>query len=377
MNITRRTTLVSAIAAAVNAAAPSHAATTDVARTIEAIGKEHIRSRRAAGMAIQVQRGKDVLFSGGFGSANLETATAAAPDTVFRIASVSKQFTAASILLLAEDGKLSLDDKLAKYLPGFPRAAEVSLHRLLNHTSGIQNITRGVIPSVDYTTAQLVEIIKSQSPLYGFDPGTRWSYSNTAFDLAGAVIERVTGAPFYEFFRKRLFPKAGMEATDVDFHADIVPHRASGYATANTSKGFVNAEYLSWTIPGAAGCLRSTAVDLARWHDALFHGRVLNAQSLREMTTPARLSDGRLASRGRSGPAAGTQPEQEYGLGLELSLVDGKKRCGHYGSILGFGADMGTFPELDLTVVVLTNTDFSAQNPPRGIDDVVLKSLLI
>jgi D-alanyl-D-alanine carboxypeptidase len=375
MDMTRRTTLVSAVAAAVIAAASSRAAIGDLAPAIEAIGKEHIRRRRAAGMALQVQRGKNVLYSGSFGSANLETATEVKPDTVFRIASVSKQFTAASVLLLAEDGKLSLDDKLAEYIPDFPRAAEVSLRQLLNHTSGIQNITRGVIPSVDYTTAQLVEVIKSQSPLYGFDPGTRWAYSNTAFDLAGAVIERVTSAPFYEFFRKRLFPRADMKATDVDFHADIVPHRASGYTVANTSTGFINAEYLSWTIPGAAGCLRSTVIDLARWHDALFHGRILNAESLREMTTPARLKDGRLASLGRSGPAAGTQPVQEYGLGLELSLVDGKKRCGHYGSILGFGADMGTFPELDLTIVALTNTDFGPVNPPRSIDDAVLKTL--
>jgi D-alanyl-D-alanine carboxypeptidase len=146
---------------------------------IDALCRSAVEEKRTAGLAIQVQCGDTVLFAKGYGNANIETGLVASPASVFRIGSISKQFTAAAVLLLSEERRLSLDDPLARFLPDFPRAAEVTIRQLLNHTSGIQNISSGVVPWVDYSTQQIIDVIRSQRPLYGFDPGTRWSYSNT------------------------------------------------------------------------------------------------------------------------------------------------------------------------------------------------------
>lgn len=370
--VTRRNVLAAVAGLFGTARAGASTKNRGLTRAIDRIGNDAIGSKSAAGLAVQVQRVGVVLYSKGFGFADIAAGVPATPHTIFRVGSVTKQFTAAAMLALAEEGKLSLDDPLSKYLPDFPRAREVALRRLLNHTSGIGNLRQGIAPTRDYSMAEMIKIIERQNPLYGFDPGTRWAYSNTAFTLAGAVIERVTGASYWQAY-KELFARAGMTDTAVDHQNETVPRRATGYEVG--SNGFEPAYKLSWTIPGPAGCLHSTVGDLARWHDALFHGRVLSRASVTEMTTPSRLKDGRLASKGRNGPAEGSQPEQEYGLGLELSLVDGKRRCGHYGSIPGFGADMGTFPELGLTIVALTNTDFGPKNPPRAIDRAVLAGL--
>lgn len=339
---------------------------------IDAICRKQISMRRAAGMVIHVQRGS-AAFARGYGHENLETCSPTTPQTVFRIASLTKQFTAASILLLQQEGKLSLSNPVSRFLPRFPKANAVTIRELLNHTCGIRNLTEGIVPGVDYTLDQMIGIIGHQKPVYEFQPGTRWAYSNTGYALAGAIVEKLTGMAYWDFYRERLFKPLGLSSMAIDRPTDIVPNRASGYAFSKNPIGFENVPYLSWTIPGPAGALRATAGDLARWHRALFHGRVLNAESLKEMTRPARLKNGRLVSTGRAGPAFGPHPLQEYGLGFELTHTDGRARVGHYGAIPGFAADMGTYPTLNLTIVVLTNSDLSSDNPPRGIDGAVLQ----
>src|SRR5215469_4675190 len=211
MGMTRRQLLLSASAALVgslDASASADKQQRQGARTVPEICVNAIETRQAVGIAVHLQRGSTVLLSAGYGHANLETDTAVTPVSVFRIGSVSKQFLAASILLLADARELSLEDSMAKYLPDFPRSREVSLRMLLNHTSGIQNISRGILPSNDYSTAEIVEVIRSQQPLYGFEPGTRWSYSNTAYWLAGAILERITGRAYWDFYQERLFRPA-------------------------------------------------------------------------------------------------------------------------------------------------------------------------
>lgn len=341
---------------------------------LDAICNRHIAEGRAAGISVHMEhRGNS--FAKGYGYENLETRSPTTPATVFRVGSITKQFTAAGLLLLQDEGRLSLSDPLARYLPQFPGAKWVTIHELLNHTSGISNLTAGVIPCIDYPLDDLVEIISRQKPLYAFAPGTRWSYSNTAFALAGAVIERIAGMHYWEFWAQRFFRPLGLDSMAIDLHADVVSNRASGYAFSSDSTSFSNAPYLSCTIPGPAGALRATAGDLARWHLALFGGRVLSSASLKEMTRPTHLKNGRLASTDRVGPLLSPYQTQENGLGLELTRSRGRARVGHYGTIPGFAADMGTFPELGLTIVVLTNSDLGANNPPRGIDASVLQAL--
>lgn len=380
MHVTRRdcllgmTTLLSSNVFAAASDRNSVSSSRTISGRIDAICRAHISSRETAGLTVYIQR-KNFIFARSYGYENFETKTLATPASVFRIASITKQFTAASLLLLQEEGRLSLDDPLARFLPRFPRAADVSLRELLNHTAGVHNFTQGIDPCKHYSLDQMIDIIAHQNPLYDFPPGTKWAYSNSGYVLAGAVIERVTGMPYWDFYSKRLFRPLGLTSLAIDRHRDIVLNRASGYAFARNQTGFENAMYLSWTIPGPAGALRSTAGDLARWHQALFGGHVLRPRNLRDMITPSRLKDGRLSSTGRAGPAFGPHPIQEYGLGFELTQTDGFKRVGHYGAIPGFAADMGTYPSLDLTIVVLTNSDLSSHNPPRQIDRAVLTAL--
>ena len=176
---------------------------------IGAAAQEDVASGRVAGVAVAVLRNGKLVFAKGYGRANLEFAAPANTKTVFRIGSLTKQFTAAGMLLLAEQGKLKVDDKLSLYLPNFPRASEVTLRDLLDHTSGIHNFTEGpVIDKISTsgaTVQELIADIASQSPLYDFEPGTGWWYSNSNYALLGAVIEKVSGKSWGAFMKTEIF----------------------------------------------------------------------------------------------------------------------------------------------------------------------------
>jgi D-alanyl-D-alanine carboxypeptidase len=226
------------------------------------------------------------------------------------------------VLLLAEQGKLKIDDKLSLYLPNFPRANEVTLRDLLNHTSGIHNFTEGpVIDKISTTGAtvqQLISDIAGQSPLYDFDPGKGWWYSNSNYALLGAVIEKVSG-----------------ESTDM-------------------------------SVPYAAGALRSTVEDLARWNAGLFGGKLLKPESLKEMLAPGRLRNGAEDQAGIAWPGGkafapppGYVPGP-YAFGLDHHSEDGRRIIGHDGSIAGFDALAQTYVDKGLTIIVLTNTNGAA-----------------
>jgi len=196
---------------------------------IDAAVRGDVASGRVAGAAVAVLRNGHLVFAKGYGRANLELAAPVNANTVFRIDSLTKQFTAAGMLLLAEQGKLTIDDKLSLYLPNFPRANEVTLRDLLNHTSGIHNFTEG--PEIDRistsgaTVQELVADIARQSPLYDFEPGKGWWYSNSNYALLGAVIEKVTGKTWAAFMRDEIFDKLGMADTSADDAHDVVPGR--------------------------------------------------------------------------------------------------------------------------------------------------------
>jgi D-alanyl-D-alanine carboxypeptidase len=356
--------------AGVGQAAPARLAPAIEAK-IDAAVQQDIASGRVAGAAVAVLRNNKLVFIKGYGRANLEIAAPVNAKTVFRIGSLTKQFTAAGVLLLAEQGKLKIDDKLSLYLPNFPRASEVTLRDLLDHTSGIHNFTESAvidkISTSGATVDELIADIAGQSPLYDFEPGTGWWYSNSNYALLGAVIEKVSGKTWGAFMKSEIFDKLGMTDTAADDARDVVPGRASGYSLIGGTAGkFRNADFTDMSVPYAAGALRSTAEDMARWNGALFGGKILKPASLKEMLAPGRLRNGAETQTSIAWPGGkafapppGYVPGP-YAFGLDHHSQDGRRIIGHDGSIAGFNAQMQTYIDEGLTIVVLTNTDGAA-----------------
>ena len=314
---------------------PALAFAQDVAR-MDALVSARVADKSFMG-AVLVARGDQVVLSKGYGFANLEWSIANTPSTKFRLGSITKQFTAAAILLLAEQGKLSLDDPLKKHWPNTPPAWDaVTLFHLLTHSSGIPNVTNEasfmqwkMLPS---TPEQTIAHIRDK-PLE-FTPGDRMSYSNSGYVLLGMIVERVSGKGYADFLRDSIFKPLGMNDTGYDVSAAILPQRAAGYVP-----GFSNAPYTDMTVPHGAGGLYSTTEDLLRWTQGLFGGRLLSAASLEKMTT---------AYKG------------DYAFGVGVTNVGGRKLISHGGGIEGFNTQLNYYPDSKITVAVLANVNGQA-----------------
>lgn len=352
-----------------------------LAGRINEAGDAWIASGKSVGVAVEISRGGKVVFARGFGRAHLGSPAPVTPDTEFRIGSCGKQFTAAAILQLVQAGKISLNDKLSVYYPNFPRGDEVTIRELLTHTSGIHNYTEPLNHLVilemrkDYTTSEWVDHIARQKPLYDFAPGTAWHYTNSGFYLLGGIIEKVSGEPFSIYFHDHIFAPLGMSHTAVDGDSDVGPGRATGYAPAPSrwpTGKFMRATYVSMTVVGGAGSLRTSADDLIKWSNALFAGKVTDQASLDAMLTPARLNDGRLASleRFKTPPS---EPTGDYGFGMRIGRFQGHREIGHGGDIFGFNAALYSYPDDDkLTIVVLANTEGGALKLEKQVAQIML-----
>lgn len=371
MTISRRQSLAVLFAAA---AAPStaFAQAANPWTAVDTAAAALIATRATPGVQICVRKQGRTLYSKAFGSANLEDQVALTPKGVLKIGSVTKQFSAALVLLLAQDGKLGLDDTLARHFPDFPRAGDITLRRMLSHTSGLGNYTDG--PSrratyqmmrPDYDPAELLTLMKT-GKTQAFEPETVWAYSNTAYVLLGLVIEKVASKSYDEFARERLFGPLGLSATAVDDSRELLPGRVAGYSNdPKAPSGFANASFIAMSVPGGAGNMRSSCVDLCAWHEGLLGGRVLKPDMLKTMLTPARVGDGQLPkdARGR---------EIEYGFGLQLASVEGRKCIAHGGGINGFASDLRTFPEAGVTIAHIFNTDGGVAPVPAHTADRML-----
>lgn len=312
------------------------------------------------GMIVEVARDGQVVFAGTYGLANIEHQIPVTRDTVFKIASITKTFTAALILSLAEDGTLNLDDRLSKHVPEFTQAKDVTIYQLLVHTSGIPDYAEDPAgektKSVAKTPAEMLAWIASLQPPRLFPPGTKWGYSNTNYALLGLVAERVGGKPLAELYRERLFAAAGTTALAIDDPTDVVSHRAQGYRRIKGAPGqFRNAAWIHPSIPGPAGALRGTADDLIRFSSALHGGRILKPESLKRLQAPGKLNDGRTTKLG--------MPEDwqkglnsDYGPGLFIKPTRGGIRLGHSGDIDGFSTWMAYYPASKTTIVHMINS---------------------
>lgn len=305
--------------------------------------------------AIVVKDG-EVLYRGARGMADLELGVALAPEHVFRLGSITKQFTAAAILLLAEEGKLSVADEITKYLPDYPTHGHtITIEHLLTHTSGVFSYTNipgymmGAEIRADLTTEELVDVFDE----YGmeFAPGERWNYSNSGYVLLGAIIEKVSGLAYDDFVKARIFEPLGMANSHYG-GLQLIPRRVAGYT--GSAGGYRNANFLSMTQPHAAGSLLSTVDDLARWNAGLFGGELLSAESLERMTNPFVLNDGEAT---------------EYAYGFAISDFRGSPSISHGGGIHGFSTYAMWLPEEKVYVAVLSNIP---SNPVRP-DQVALQ----
>ena len=306
-----------------------------------------------SGAAVLVARNGKILFQKGYGLANLEDRVAVTPETKFRIGSITKQFTAAAILKLREQGKLNLDDKLSKFIPGFPRGDEVTIHQLLTHTSGIHDYVAKPdfleTVTVPVTTEAFIESFKNDP--YDFDPGKKWRYSNSGYFLLGYIVEKVSGLSYDDFLRKNLFDPLGMKNTGVHHATDVLEHEAQGYSYP---EGKVK-KALNWDMSraGGAGAIYSTVTDLFRWNEAVFHGKVLSEASLEAAFTPVKTPENE-----------GERIEGGYGYGWAISKLRGLKEISHGGTMHGFTTFLLRVPREEFTVVVLAN-DPPGLNPEQ------------
>ncbi len=345
---------------------------------IDSMALDPIRAGRVAGMSIGVVRGEDTLHLEAYGSADLELDVPTPEDAVYEIGSVTKQFTAAAVLLLQEEGRLSLDDDLSRWMPDFPlEGRRIPIRRLLDHTSGIRGYTEmasfGSIARQRLPRDTLVALVAAEP--FDFEPGEAMIYNNSAYFLLGLIIEKASGLSYEDFVESRLFEPAGMRDSRYCHKDELTPGRAKGFQPGTAghqpgtagheagTEGLRPADPLDHTWPYSAGSLCSTVRDLIRWNQALHGdgegGRLLGAGSYAELLRPGALLDG---------------TPLRYAKGLAITERDGHPRIAHGGGIYGYVSELRYLPDEDLTIAVLINTA-GTENPATiadRIEDLVL-----
>ncbi len=317
----------------------------DLTARFDEIVKARVEAKQFMGNVL-IAKGDRVLFDKSYGLANVEWKVPNTADSKFRIGSVTKQFTAASILLLEERGKLKTDDLVSKYFTNSPSAWDkITIYHLLTHTSGIPNFTN--FPEYEQfqthpTTPEKLVAFFRDKPL-DFEPGSKWSYSNSGYEVLGYIIEKVSGQTYQQFLDENVFKPLHMADSGYDSNSRVIAQHAYGYAPG--PEGPRVAGYVDMTVPYSAGGLYSTTRDLLKWERGLFGGQLLTPPSLEKMITPFK---------------------KDYGCGLSITTVSGRKRIEHNGGIQGFNAELVYWPEEQLTVVALANLNGTAPDAIAG-----------
>ena len=319
------------------------AAQDPLAPAVDSIAREVLRQTGVPSASLAVVRDGKLVYAQAYGDARIDGHVPATTGMRYSIGSISKQFCAGSVLLLVQDGKLSLDDPVAKYLPDLTRAGEVTIRQLLSHTSGYQDYwPQDYVPPFMLDSVKARQIVDqwARKPL-DFDPGTRWQYSNTNFVIAGMIVEKVSGMPFFEFLRTRILGPLGIESVkniDLGRLPDSDPVGYLRFALGPPRPA--PKEGKGWLF--AAGELAMTPSDLAKWDIAMIDQSLLAPASYRAMETETLL---------RSGVGS------HYGLGVDVGMGDGHRTISHGGEVSGFTAQNVVYPDDRAAVVVLTNQD--------------------
>jgi CubicO group peptidase (beta-lactamase class C family) len=320
--------------------------------------KTEMARQHIPGIALLVSRNGDIVRAQGIGFSNVELQVPVKPETLFQSGSVGKQFTATAIMMLVEEGKISLDDSITKYFPDAPANWKpITVRNLLSHTGGFTDYPKDFDFRKDYTEDDLLKIVAG-IPL-AFPPGTKWSYSNLGYLTLGILIHRVTGKFYGDVLEERIFHPLGMQSTRIMSEADIIPNRAAGYRLV---KGRLkNQEWVSPTLNTTAdGSLYFSIVDLAKWDAALYTEKLLKRSSLEQMWTVVKLNDGK--------PNSGN-----YGFGWEITNSHGHRLIDHDGAWQGFKTQISRYVDDKLTVVVLSN--LAEANPGKiaeGVAEIYL-----
>lgn len=334
----------------------------DLRQKIDKIATDALAKTGVPSVSIAVVKDGQIVYLHAYGDARLEPRTPAKPEMRYSIGSISKQFTASAILLLQEQGKLSLDDKVSRFIPDLTRANEVTIRQLLSHTSGYQDFW-----PQDYCMPYVLQPITAEAILdrwarkpLDFNPGTKWQYSNTNFVIAGVIIEKVSGLPFMQFLRERILAPVGIKnAADTD-SAKLGESDPAGYLRYGLGPlRPAPKEGKGWMF--AAGELAMPADDLARWDISVIDQTLLNPSSYHELETEVLLKNG-----------LGTS----YGLGVDVDTMFGHRALAHGGEVSGFTAENIIFPDERVAVVALTNEDASAASGDiaRAIAPLLLAS---
>ena len=328
---------------------------------VDSVVEAQRKSQKIPGVSLAVCRDGRIVKAAGYGLANVEWDIPVTPETIFQTGSVGKQFTATAVMMLVEEGKLGLDDKIVKFIPEAPATwNDVTVRNLLTHTSGIADyggeedtMGKGVINfRKDYTEEELVQAFAKMPK--DFPAGQKWSYSNTGYVLLGVIIHRVTGEFYGDFLQERIFEPLGMTSTRIISEADIVPHRSSGYRLVKGE--WKNQEWVAPTLNTTAdGALYTNVLDLAKWDAALYTTKLIKRSSLDAMWTPVKLTNGE------------TYP---YGFGWDLASKDGRRAVSHDGAWQGFTMSITRYLDERLTVIVMTNLDSDNSKPEVIVDEV-------
>ena len=342
--------VLASAAVALAIATPAGAIPADFKAKADALLKQSFPAAGPGAAVIVTDEGK-VVYEAGRGLADVDGMRPITAHTVFRMGSISKQFSAAIMLQLAAEGKLSLDDKLSKFLPDFPKpGADATVAQLLNHTVGVQSYTE--IPgwmvekntARPFTTEEMIAQFKDlPSPS---KPGEKWAYNNSGYVLVGAVIEKVTGKPWYQNVEERIARPLGLKTIRYGVLENQTPDMAAGY-TDKEGK-VAPAQNIHMSVPHAAGALIGSVEDLAKWNAALHRGKVIPAAYYARMIAPTKLLDGTT---------------NDYGFGIRNGELRGHKTLGHGGGIFGFSTDSIYLPKENIFVAVFTNSDSPAADP--------------
>jgi len=333
----------------------------EIEATAEALAKAQISDGSTPGMSVAIARNGEILFARAYGQADVEMSVEASTETVYHIGSLTKQFTAAIIMRLAEKGQISLHDLITKYLPDYPvQGHQVTIRHLLNHTAGIKDISAKNEAEfgqfrLDLSYEALVNWFCKRP--FAFSPGEKFDYNNLGYILLGEIIYKVTGLPYAEYVEKELLQPLGLDNT---WYADplrIIPNRAKGYEIKNGK--LVNVPYISPKLAGAAGALCSTIDDLIRWTFLLHGGQVVSQESLQQMTAPTVLANGDTIG---------------YGYGLYVQEFNGHRKIFHDGTF-GFGSYLAHYPAAGLTIVVLTNSE-SGRSKAEAMEKALARIIL-
>ena len=331
-------------------AQPSTKADKLLTASLDSIMAAEFKANEPGAVVIAVRKGQ-VIYKKAAGMADMELNVAIKPDMIFRLGSITKQFTAVAILQLAAQGKLSLQDDIKKYMPDLPFTETITVEHLLHHTSGIKSYTDK--PDffsnlrIDKSPMEVVNLTSKDS--LEFKPGSQWDYNNTGYVMLGYIIEKVSGQTYEDYVQQYLFKPAGMTNSYYGSEKRIILNRVKGYGKAGTN--FLNSEYISMTLPYAAGSLLSTVEDLWKWNKALYSYQLIKKEWLDKALTPYTLPDGKSTN---------------YGYGLSFANVQGIKTIEHGGGIPGFSTDAVYLPKEEVFVAMFSNCECKSASDPTA-----------